>query len=206
LNDVPKTKEQFDAVRSATKEKIMAAGLQLFAYKGLADTSIQEIANRAGISIGLMYHYYKSKEHLFTQLVEDIVQSAADSTKLIFDSALPPAEKIKTFSKEVVDSIAADDELSQYYLLMIHFILVVDLPEKAEEIRETSSRPLEVIKRTIIEGQALKEVKPGDPDQMVVMYLAAVQGLAIAKLTMGDRFVVPSPVMLNALLLNTANQ
>jgi AcrR family transcriptional regulator len=203
---VPKTKQQFDAVRSATKEKIMAAGLQLFAYKGLAATSIQDIAKRAGISIGLMYHYYKSKDDLFTELVESIARSAADSTELIFDSDLPPAEKIKTFSKEVIDSILTGDELSQYYLLMIHFILVVDPPQKAEEIRETSTRPLEIVKRTIIEGQALGEVKPGDPDQMVVMYLAAIQGLAIAKLTMGDRFVLPNPDLLNELLLTATGQ
>jgi hypothetical protein len=39
---------------------------------------------------------------------------------------------------------------------------------------------------------------------MVVMYLAAIQGLAIAKLTMGDRFVLPSPDLLNGLLLKSA--
>jgi hypothetical protein len=135
-----------------------------------------------------------------------IAQSASDSTKLNFNSDLSPAERIKTFSKDVVDSIAEGDELSQYYLLMIHFILVVDLPEKADEIREKGTRPLEIVKRTIVEGQALGEVKPGDPDEMVVLYLAAVQGLAIAKLTMGDRFVLPGPDLLNGLLLTATGQ
>jgi AcrR family transcriptional regulator len=200
----PRKKQQFDEMRSATKEKIIAAGLQLFSYRGLAATSIQDIANRAGISIGLMYHYYKSKEELFTELVAMIAQSAADSTKIIFNSDLSPAEKIKTFSKEVIDSLVEGDQLSQFYLLMIHFILVVDLPEKADEIREKTSAPLEIVKRTIIEGQALGEVKPGDSDEMVVMYLAAVQGLAISKLTMGELFVLPSPSLLNGLLLKTA--
>jgi AcrR family transcriptional regulator len=204
VNMSPRKKQQFDEMRSATKEKIMAAGLQLFAYKGLADTSIQDIAKQAGISSGLMYHYYKSKDDLFTELVEMIAQSAADSTQILFDSDLSPAEKIQTFSKDVIESIVEGDELSQYYLLMIHYILVVDLLQKAEEIRETSTRPLEFVKRTIVEGQALGEVKPGDPDEMVVMYLAAIQGLAIAKLTMGDRFVLPSPDLLNGLLLKSA--
>lgn len=60
------------------------------------------------------------------------------------------------------------------------------------------------MKRTISEGQALGEIKPGDPDEMAVTYFAAVQGLAIYRLTMGDRFVLPSPDLLNGLLLKTA--
>jgi AcrR family transcriptional regulator len=63
--NLPRTEQQYDAMRSATKEKIKAAGLQLFAYKGLAATSIQDIASLADISVGLMYHYYKSKEDVY---------------------------------------------------------------------------------------------------------------------------------------------
>jgi AcrR family transcriptional regulator len=201
---LPRVKQQFDAMRSATKEKIIAAGLKLFAYKGLAATSIQDIAKLAGISVGLMYHYYKSKEDLFTELVETVINSAALSTEAIFTSDRSPAEKIKTFSKEVIDSIVEGDELSQYYLLIIHYMLVVNLPEKSSEVQEKGMAPLEKVKRTILEGQALGEVKTGDPDEMAVTYFAAIQGLAIAKLTMGDRFVVPSPDLLSGLLLKTA--
>lgn len=200
---MPRVKEQFDAMRSATKEKIIAAGLQLFAYKGLAATSIQDIAKLAGISVGLMYHYYKSKEDLFNELVEMIVNSASDSTQVIFTSDRSPAEKIKTFSKEVIDSIAEGDQLSQYYLLIIHYILVVRLPEKVSEIQEQGMAPLENVKRTIREGQALGEIKPGDPHEMAVMFFSAIQGLAIAKLTMGDRFVLPAPDLLSGLLLKS---
>jgi hypothetical protein len=60
-----------------------------------------------------------------------------------------------------------------------------------------------VVKRTISEGQALGEIKPGDPDELAVIYFAAIQGLAIYKLTMGDRFVSPSPDLLNGLLLKS---
>lgn len=201
---MPRNKQQFEAMRSATKEKIITAGLQLFSYKGLAATNIQDIATLAGISTGLMYHYYKSKEELFTELVETIVDSGAESTRLIFNSDSSPAEKIETFSKEVIDSIAESDHLSQFYLLMIHYVLVVDTPEKTSLIREKGLAPLESVKHTIIEGQALGEIKPGDPDEMVVLYFAAIQGLAISKLAMGDGFVLPSPDLLNGLLLMTA--
>jgi AcrR family transcriptional regulator len=204
--NVPRVKEQFDVMRSATKEKIFAAGLQLFSYKGLAATSIQEIANLAGMSVGLMYHYYKSKEELFTELVETAVNLAAESTQAKFESDQSPAEKIKGFSNEVIGDIANNNWMSQIYLLMIHYMLAVDLPEKASEIREKGSVPLENLKRTIIEGQQLGEVKSGDPDELVVLYFATIQGLAISKLTMGDRFILPNPDLLSTLLLKTAER
>jgi AcrR family transcriptional regulator len=170
----------------------------------LADTSIQEIASQAGISVGLMYHYYKSKEDLFTELVEMAVGSAAESTQGLFESNLSPTEKIKFFSKEVLEDIGQSDRMSQLFLLMLHYTLVVDLPEKAAEIREKGFAPLESLKRTVIEGQERGEVRMGNPDEMVVMYFAAIQGLATAKLTMGDRFVLPNPDLLNGLLLRTS--
>src|SRR5512145_2889930 len=98
---LPRVKQQFDAMRSETKEKIKTAGLQLFAYKGLAATSIQDIATQAGISVGLMYHYYKSKEDLFDELAETAVELASESMQMIFNSDQSPAEKFKIFSRNV---------------------------------------------------------------------------------------------------------
>jgi AcrR family transcriptional regulator len=198
---MPRVKEQFDAMRSATKEKILAAGLQLFSQKGLAATSIQEIASQAGISVGLMYHYYRSKEELFSELVETAVSLAAESTQTRFESDQSPAEKIKGFSNEVIGDLAGSDWMSQVYLLMIHFMLEVDLPEKRSEIREKGFAPLENLKRTIIEGQQRGEIRSGNPMEMATLYFAAIQGLAISKLTMGDRFVLPNPDLLSGLLL-----
>jgi AcrR family transcriptional regulator len=198
---MPRVKEQFNAMRSETKEKILAAGLQLFSYKGLAATSIQEIAKQAGISVGLMYHYYKSKEALFSELVETAIGLAAESTHARFGADQSPAEKIKGFSNEVLGDIAQNNWMSQIYLLMIHFMLVVDIPEKVSEIRQKGFAPLEHLKRTIIEGQQRGEVRPGDPMEMATLYFAAIQGLAISKLTMGERFVLPNPDLLSGLLL-----
>jgi AcrR family transcriptional regulator len=203
---MPRVKQQFDAMRSATKEKILAAGLQIFSHKGLAATSIQEIARQAGISVGLMYHYYKSKEELFTELVETAINLAAESTKARFESDQSPAEKIKGFSNEVIGDIAQNNWMSQVYLLMIHYMLVVDLPKKKSEIRKKGFVPLENLRRTIIEGQQRGEVKRGNPAEMTTLYFATIQGLAISKLTMGNRFILPNPDLLSALLLKTDSQ
>lgn len=60
----PLTKEQFESIREESKTKIIAVALQLFSKKGFENTSISDIAKEAGISKGLTYNYFKSKDEL----------------------------------------------------------------------------------------------------------------------------------------------
>lgn len=60
----PLTKEQFEAIREESKTKIIAVALQLFSKKGFDNTSISDIAKEAGISKGLTYNYFNSKDEL----------------------------------------------------------------------------------------------------------------------------------------------
>lgn len=198
---MPRIKEQFEAMRSTTKQKIITAGLQLFSYRGLAATSIQDIAAQAGISTGLMYHYYRSKEALFQELVLIAVDSANDSARVIFLSDQSPAEKIRRFTHDVLTEIEQGDEIGQFYLLMTHAILGSNLKDPNGEIAAKRVAALAWLQQTLIEGQARGEVRAGPVNQMALLYFAAIQGLAIYKLTLGDQFATPQLDMLNNLLL-----
>ena len=65
----PKTSEQFNAIRNESRTRIMVAALELFAIDGYHNTSISKIAKHAGISKGLMYNYFDSKEELLKDVV-----------------------------------------------------------------------------------------------------------------------------------------
>ena len=49
---------------SLTKERIERAALKLFVEKGVAETSIRDIAREAGVSQGAMYNHFESKDEL----------------------------------------------------------------------------------------------------------------------------------------------
>ncbi len=51
--------------REATQQKIMASACTLFGEKGYEQTSLEDIARDAGITIGPIYHYYDNKLQLF---------------------------------------------------------------------------------------------------------------------------------------------
>jgi AcrR family transcriptional regulator len=65
----PRTVEQYEELRETRKTKIMNVALELFANEGYYPTSISMIADKAGISKGLMYNYFESKEALIKEIM-----------------------------------------------------------------------------------------------------------------------------------------
>ena len=65
----PRTPEQNEQIRAESKHRIMEAAFKLIAKKGYESTSIAMIAKEAGVSKGLLYNYFESKEELIKALV-----------------------------------------------------------------------------------------------------------------------------------------
>jgi len=60
-------------------QEIADAAFKTFAEKGYAATRIDDVAKRAGVSKGLTYLYYKTKEDLFKAVVKNVVVRRVDS-------------------------------------------------------------------------------------------------------------------------------
>ena len=63
-------KEAFDRASTERKEKILEVGIEEFASKGYENANINIIAKNSGISIGLMYKYFNTKEDLFITCIQ----------------------------------------------------------------------------------------------------------------------------------------
>ncbi len=65
----PRTTEQFEEMREERKARIMNVALEHFAKEGYHKTTISHIARHAGMSKGLMYNYFTSKESLLFEII-----------------------------------------------------------------------------------------------------------------------------------------
>ena len=80
----PRTATQNQEVRAVTRAKLLNSALALFATRGYAATSVDAIADAAGVSAGLLYHHFDSKaavlNAIFEQSLTDVQAtfSAAD--------------------------------------------------------------------------------------------------------------------------------
>jgi AcrR family transcriptional regulator len=58
--------------RAATIGEVLDAARKLFGARGFADTTVDDIAARAGVAKGAVYHHFASKEEIFARVVETI--------------------------------------------------------------------------------------------------------------------------------------
>jgi AcrR family transcriptional regulator len=65
----PRTPQQLEEIRKDRKQAIMNTALEEFASHGYDGTSISMIAKKTGVSKGLMYNYFKSKEDLLASIM-----------------------------------------------------------------------------------------------------------------------------------------
>lgn len=65
----PRSRKQYEEIRVEKKTLIMDTALQHFANSGYYSTTINHIASHAGISKGLMYNYFESKEALLKAII-----------------------------------------------------------------------------------------------------------------------------------------
>src|SRR5690348_7274382 len=63
--------------RAATIASIVSAAGELFTARGFAATSIDEIASRAGVAKGAVYHHFESKEQIFARVFEQMTAALA---------------------------------------------------------------------------------------------------------------------------------
>jgi AcrR family transcriptional regulator len=77
----PRTADQNRALRDASRERLLAAAIRLFARQGYASTPVRAIAEEAGVAQGLLYSHFRGKEDLlralFRRSMEDVRESFA---------------------------------------------------------------------------------------------------------------------------------
>lgn len=80
-----------------TVEKILSAAERLFAQKGYAKTTLQDIIDTTGLSKGAVYHHFKSKEEIAAK-VGDLLGArvAAELARIRDDAALTGLQKLQT--------------------------------------------------------------------------------------------------------------
>ncbi|MBL4862009.1 MAG: TetR/AcrR family transcriptional regulator [Crocinitomicaceae bacterium] len=79
----PRTEAQLEKIRIDRKVSIMDAALHVFAEEGYHSSSISRISKKAGVSKGLMYNYFDSKDELLKELLDTVFDSFLDAMGVV---------------------------------------------------------------------------------------------------------------------------
>lgn len=165
-------------IREQQKEKrrweILSAALDLFIKKGYYATKITDIAQNVGMSTGLLFHYFESKEKLYEELIKLGISGPM--------SVMPPenAEPIaylKSTAELIFKSLKTHPFTTKMFVLMGQVYYTEAVPEPVKEMLkglDIYSPTTELIKR----GQKEGTIRVGDPYAMSIAYWCAIQGIS----------------------------
>lgn len=134
------------------KNHIIQNAKKIFSQKGYRDTTIEDIVEQALISKGTLYLYFKNKENLFLETMQD---SFSHLISLLENHVLSPeisvSQRLKKLFKTLLQYFEKD-----YYLIHIIFYRDLDFNEKIIEFMDHFvDKMTEVIAR-ILEKCGLK--------------------------------------------------
>ncbi len=114
----PRTEKQYEQIREQKRGLILETALELFADEGFHSTSISKIAKLAGISKGLMYNYFRSKE----ELLKEIVMSGIKDLTRTFDpnrDGILTTEELEYFINQTFEILKSNTKYWKLYFAII---------------------------------------------------------------------------------------
>jgi AcrR family transcriptional regulator len=102
---------------TSTEEKIKEAARKVFMQKGYSATRTRDIAEEAGINLALLNYYFRSKEKLFHQVMQEKLQQFFGILlKIINDSSTKLETKIDLIVSNYIDVLSENPELPLFVL------------------------------------------------------------------------------------------
>ena len=145
--------------RELVENEIYEQAIRLFAERGFAGTSLQDIADALGITRPALYYYVKSKDELLAKLAADVAGgSAAQVTEAAGRPDLDAVGKIREIARLNVVRVATQPER---FRLLIRS--EADLPPELSRAYDASRRAvLKAVTGVIEDGIRAGVFRPGD--------------------------------------------
>ncbi|HEU5230090.1 MAG TPA: TetR/AcrR family transcriptional regulator [Ktedonobacteraceae bacterium] len=150
-------------VRDMRREAIITASRELFSRKGFHGTSMPDIAHAAGISTGLIYYIFPSKEDILLACCEEVAVLHLD----LFSQASHLSNPLERFDYIVRELYTSLDKGSRRLIIMYR--------DSSTLPRETRQRILSMIKNLdyrflelIEEGQRMGVFRQDIPDPRIL--------------------------------------
>lgn len=167
-------------VRNAAKaeerrREILLGATRAFARKGYLLANLEDIASEAGLTKGHIYHYFLSKEHIFTEIRVTAVQSAVDELEEVVAMFKDPEQALRESLRRQIAGVFGPIERFAAALTD-----PPDLsPENKERIRQVQRRYECLVQDIIRDGQCKGVFIEGDPKVMMFTLMCGALGVAI---------------------------
>ena len=147
-------KATFDKIPKEKRDRILNVAIKEFADNGFENTSIQQIAKKAGISVGSIYKYFENKETMFSMVVHEGMSSLEELLMSLADSSEDILIKAETIIRALLKYSRKNPELIKLYCQLT-------TSDKSEFLNGISQR-IEAVSASIYTVTISKAQETGD--------------------------------------------
>lgn len=161
------------------REYIAEAVLRLLANGGLEAVSLRDVAAEAGVSMGMVQHYFASKDRMLTFACEYLVERTRRRTEERFALAPRPPSAREMLRQVYLQMLPLDDERRAGIRVWFAFLArAVIEPEMEAFMRDIWTGSHQLFSGIIRSGQERGEIRTSiDPDAEAKRALGLVDGL-----------------------------
>lgn len=147
----------------STEENILNVAREVFMRNGYSGTTMQQIADEAGINKSLLHYYYRSKEKLFGQIFAEVFSQFIPELGKIFMTDMSLEEKIRAFVDSYIEGFIRNP--------LIPIFVMQELstnPQHLADLIKKSGIDPEMVIKMISESLKNEDLNIKDPKQFMV--------------------------------------
>jgi AcrR family transcriptional regulator len=191
----PRSEEANIRIKDDRQKQILCSALKVFIHKGFAAAKMSDIASEAGLSYGLMYHYFQSKEEIYAELVKGAIEASKQALEKAQEEEMEPIDKIRALIVRIFASVGQRESAGYYFVLMMGAMTSGAYPALSMERSQGPGRPFEMLICIIEDGQRKGQIMQGSPAELATTFFSAILGLASLKVS-GTIASMPDPEVL----------
>lgn len=160
---------------SKTREKFIEVARQLFARKGVENTTMNDIASASSKGRRTIYTYFKSKTEIFNAVIETETDKILSRLRVILSKPIPPEEKFREYVGARFD--AMKDIVGRNGSLRAGFFRDVRKVERAQRLIAAKERALlcDILEEGVERGDFdIPEIK-----KYALIIIHSLQGLVV---------------------------
>lgn len=143
------------------RAQILRQAAELFATRGVANTTVRQIADEVGILSGSLYHHFESKEGMVDEIISSYLTDLQQRYQVVLASASKPREQLRELVAASLETAAAHPYATEIYQNEANYLRGLDrfsyLPKISRQVQQTWLR---VIEAGIAEGSFRSDVDP----------------------------------------------
>ncbi|MBD5507779.1 MAG: TetR/AcrR family transcriptional regulator [Lachnospiraceae bacterium] len=168
--------------------QIIQTTLDLFVERGYYGTKTSQISRRAGISEGLLFHYFPTKEALLEELINIGLEGMRMPMQIHAESGL---DFFYQFTEMLFANVKKNRFIAQMFVFMGHVVWAEDIPERLRKLA-ASVDTIAHSQRWVEAGQQDGSIRQGDVMALSNMYWCAIHGI-MEQYASRPEIILPEP-------------